>query len=52
MVADPVVDNFAPDQSPLKRFEQADLFNDCCRGQVIFKNGFELLAGEDGGEPP
>jgi hypothetical protein len=50
MVTDPVADNLAPNQAPLKRFEQADLFDDCGCGQVIFQNGLELIAGENGGK--
>jgi hypothetical protein len=48
MVTGSVADDFAPAQSPFKSFEQADLFDDCSRGQVVFKNGLELMTREDG----
>ena len=50
MVTGPVADDLAPEQSPLKRFEQANLLDDCGRGQVVLQNGLELIAGEDGGK--
>ncbi len=48
IVAGTVTDDLAPEQAPLKPFEQADLLNDCGRGQMVFQNGLELIAGEDG----
>jgi len=50
VVSGSVADDFSPDQAPFKGFEQADLLNDHSRGQVIFQNGLELIAGEDGGK--
>jgi hypothetical protein len=50
MVTGPVADDLAPEQSPLKRFEQANLLDDCGRGQVVFENALELIAGEDCGK--
>jgi hypothetical protein len=46
----PVSDHLTPEQSPFKRFEQADLLNNHSRGQLIFQNGLELITGEDGGK--
>lgn len=50
MVASLVADDLTPDQSPFTPFEQANLFDDCGRGQVVFQNGPELIAGKDSGK--
>jgi hypothetical protein len=50
MVAGPVADDLAPEQSPLKPFELANLFDDRSRGQVVFENGLELITGKNGGK--
>lgn len=48
MVAGPVADDLAPEQSPLTPFELAYLLDDCGRDQVVFQDSLELMAGEDG----